>query len=81
MQVRFHQRLRDLGEIESKVNDGETRIDTAGESWSEPPNSTHLISGNASKTKPPKLSRNLRRRLQRQGAHHLGEVGPNRSEL
>ena len=28
------------GEIESKVNDGETRIYHAGESWSEPPNAS-----------------------------------------
>ncbi|HEY4077957.1 MAG TPA: cupin domain-containing protein [Rhizomicrobium sp.] len=43
------------GEIESKVNNGETRIFKAGESWSEPPNATHSISRNASKTKPAKL--------------------------
>jgi quercetin dioxygenase-like cupin family protein len=43
------------GEIESKVNDGETRIYKAGESWSEPPNAVHQISRNASKTKPAKL--------------------------
>jgi quercetin dioxygenase-like cupin family protein len=43
------------GEIESKVNNGETRIYKAGESWSEPPNSSHPISRNASKTKPAKL--------------------------
>ncbi|PZM15724.1 cupin domain-containing protein [Rhizobium tubonense] len=43
------------GEIESKVNDGETRIYKAGESWSEPPNASHSISRNASKTKPAKL--------------------------
>jgi quercetin dioxygenase-like cupin family protein len=43
------------GEIESKVNDGETRIYKAGESWSEPPNASHPISRNASKTKPAKL--------------------------
>lgn len=43
------------GEIESKVNDGETRIYTAGESWSEPPGATHSISRNASKTEPAKL--------------------------
>jgi quercetin dioxygenase-like cupin family protein len=43
------------GEIESKVNDGETRIYKAGESWSEPPNASHTISRNASKTKPAKL--------------------------
>ena len=43
------------GEIESKVNDGETRVYKAGESWSEPPNARHQISRNASKTKPAKL--------------------------
>jgi quercetin dioxygenase-like cupin family protein len=43
------------GEIESKVNNGETRIFKAGESWSEPPNATHSISRNASQTKPAKL--------------------------
>src|SRR5262249_61359866 len=43
------------GEIESKVNNGETRIYKAGESWSEPPNAYHQISRNASKTKPAKL--------------------------
>jgi quercetin dioxygenase-like cupin family protein len=43
------------GEIESKVNDGETSVYKAGESWSEPPNATHSISRNASKTKPAKL--------------------------
>jgi quercetin dioxygenase-like cupin family protein len=43
------------GEIESKVNDGETRIYKAGESWSEPPNASHQISRNASRTKPAKL--------------------------
>jgi quercetin dioxygenase-like cupin family protein len=43
------------GEIESKVNDGETRIYKAGESWSEPPNATHSISRNPSKTTPAKL--------------------------
>src|SRR4051794_8346076 len=44
------------GEIESKVNDGPTRIYKAGESWSEPPGgSRHPISRNASKTKPAKL--------------------------
>src|SRR5262249_6207035 len=39
------------GEIESKVNDGETRIYKAGENWSEPPNASHPISRNASKSK------------------------------
>src|SRR5262249_24084724 len=43
------------GAIESKVNDGETRIYRAGESWSERPGATHSISRNASKTKPAKL--------------------------
>ena len=43
------------GEIESRVNNGETRIYKAGDSWSEPPNATHSISRNASKTKPAKL--------------------------
>jgi quercetin dioxygenase-like cupin family protein len=43
------------GEIESKVSDGESRIYKAGESWSEPPNATHSISRNASKTMPAKL--------------------------
>jgi quercetin dioxygenase-like cupin family protein len=43
------------GAIESKVNDGETRIYRAGESWSEPPNATHSISRNASRTQRAKL--------------------------
>jgi quercetin dioxygenase-like cupin family protein len=43
------------GEIESKVNDGTTRIYKAGESWSEPPGSSHPISRNASTAKPAKL--------------------------
>src|SRR3954452_20415611 len=43
------------GSIESKVNDGETRIYRAGESWSEPPGAIHSISRNASKTEPAKL--------------------------
>jgi quercetin dioxygenase-like cupin family protein len=43
------------GAIESKVNNGETRIYRAGESWSEPPNASHPISRNASKTEPAKL--------------------------
>jgi quercetin dioxygenase-like cupin family protein len=44
-----------LGAIESKENDGETRIYRAGESWSEPPGAIHSISRNASKTEPAKL--------------------------
>ena len=43
------------GAIESKVNDSETRIYRAGESWSEPPGAIHSISRNASKTAPAKL--------------------------
>ncbi|MCQ4325787.1 cupin domain-containing protein [Stutzerimonas stutzeri] len=43
------------GAIESKVNDGETRIYQAGESWSEPPKAVHSVSRNASKTQPAKL--------------------------
>ena len=43
------------GSIESKVNDGETRVYHAGESWSESPGAIHRISRNASKTQPAKL--------------------------
>jgi quercetin dioxygenase-like cupin family protein len=43
------------GAIESKVNDGATRIYRAGESWSEAPGAVHSISRNASKTAPAKL--------------------------
>jgi quercetin dioxygenase-like cupin family protein len=43
------------GEIESKVNDEPTRTYKAGESFFEPPGSTHAVSRNASKTKPAKL--------------------------
>ena len=43
------------GAIVSKVNDGQTRTYRAGESWSEPPNATHSISRNASRTRPAKL--------------------------
>lgn len=43
------------GEIESKVNDGETRIYKAGESWSETPGARHQVSRNPSKTEPARL--------------------------
>ena len=43
------------GAIESKVNDGETRIYRAGESWSELPGDRHSISRNVSNTEPAKL--------------------------
>lgn len=43
------------GSIESKVNDGPTRVYKAGESWSEPPGASHTISRNTSNTEPAKL--------------------------
>lgn len=43
------------GEIESKVNDGPIQTFRAGESWYEPPAARHLVSRNASRTKPAKL--------------------------
>ncbi|MDX8457102.1 cupin domain-containing protein [Mesorhizobium sp. VK9D] len=43
------------GEIESKVNDGKTRIYKSGESWFEAPGAVHSISRNASNTEPAKL--------------------------
>lgn len=44
-----------FGSIESKVNNGESRIYKAGQSWSEPPGASHPVSRNASKTEPAKL--------------------------
>jgi quercetin dioxygenase-like cupin family protein len=43
------------GAIESKVNDGETRVYHAGESFSEPPGAMHWICRNANKTEPAKF--------------------------
>lgn len=43
------------GAIESKVNDGQTRVYKAGDSWFEPPGAVHSVSRNASKTKPARL--------------------------
>ena len=43
------------GAVESKVNDGETRVYRAGESFYEPPGAMHWICRNASKTEPAKL--------------------------
>ncbi|AOB30386.1 cupin [Bordetella sp. H567] len=43
------------GAVESKVNNGETRVYKAGQSWSEPPGASHPVSRNASKTEPAKL--------------------------
>jgi quercetin dioxygenase-like cupin family protein len=43
------------GAIESKVNDGPTRVYRVGESWYEDPGASHSVSRNASKTNPAKL--------------------------
>lgn len=43
------------GAIESKVNDGETRIYHAGESFTETPGAVHAICRNPSKTEPAKM--------------------------
>ena len=43
------------GQVESKVDDGRSRIYKAGESFHENPGSRHPISRNASKTEPAKL--------------------------
>ena len=43
------------GAIESQVDDGPRQIFRAGESFHEPPGSTHRVSRNASKTRPAKL--------------------------
>ena len=43
------------GVIESQVNDGAKRVYRAGESWFEPPGSSHPVSRNASQTEPAKL--------------------------
>jgi quercetin dioxygenase-like cupin family protein len=43
------------GAIESKVNDGETRVYHAGESFTEPPGAIHAICRNASQTEPAKM--------------------------
>ncbi|MDE1995081.1 MAG: cupin domain-containing protein [Rhizobiaceae bacterium] len=43
------------GEIRSKVDDGQETVYKAGEHWSEVPGAHHLVSRNASKTKPAKL--------------------------
>jgi quercetin dioxygenase-like cupin family protein len=43
------------GEIESQVNDGPRRVYRAGESFYEPPGSSHPVSRNASKSEPAKL--------------------------
>jgi hypothetical protein len=43
------------GQVESKVDDGRSRIYKAGESFYENPGSRHPISRNASKTEPARL--------------------------
>lgn len=43
------------GEIRSKVNDGKEKVFKTGENWIEVPGDHHLISANASKTKPAKI--------------------------
>jgi quercetin dioxygenase-like cupin family protein len=43
------------GAIRSKVDNGETRVFKAGESWSEEPGAQHPISENASATEPATL--------------------------
>lgn len=43
------------GEIRSKLQDGSSRVYHAGESWSEYPGAHHVVSENASKTKPASL--------------------------
>lgn len=43
------------GAVESKVNDGETRVYRAGESFSEPPGAMHWICRNASKSEAAKF--------------------------
>src|SRR3954462_14945584 len=61
------------GAIESKVNDGETRIYRAGKSCAEPPGATHSTSRNASNTEPAK-PRCLRPRHQCQPADHAHQI-------
>jgi quercetin dioxygenase-like cupin family protein len=43
------------GEIRSQVNDGPVKVYHVGESFSEMPGDRHMVSENASKTKPAKL--------------------------
>ena len=43
------------GKIESKVDDGPSRVYKAGESFHEAPGSVHAVSRNASRTEPAKL--------------------------
>lgn len=43
------------GAIRSKLDNGETRVYRAGESWTEKPGTRHSVSENASATEPAKL--------------------------
>jgi quercetin dioxygenase-like cupin family protein len=43
------------GEVRSKVNDGPERTYRTGENWTELPGDHHLVSANASETKPAKI--------------------------
>ena len=43
------------GTIRSQVEGEPLRVYNAGQSWIEPPNAHHLVSANASKTKPARL--------------------------
>jgi quercetin dioxygenase-like cupin family protein len=43
------------GAISSQLNDGESRVYHAGESWTEVPGVHHTVSENASTTRPAKL--------------------------
>jgi len=43
------------GAIRSQVNDGPVTVYNAGQSWSEQPGDRHVVSANASETKPAKL--------------------------
>lgn len=43
------------GEVRSKVGDGPERTYHAGENWTELPGAHHLVSANASQTKPAKV--------------------------
>jgi quercetin dioxygenase-like cupin family protein len=43
------------GEIRSKVNDGPEKVFHAGENWTELPGDHHVVSANASATKPAKI--------------------------
>src|SRR5262245_35491359 len=43
------------GSIRSQVEGETLGVYSAGQSWTEPPNSHHIVSANASKTEPPRL--------------------------